>query len=118
MRARLMEPDRSGQPSDGCSPVSSALAIAGVGLIGLDRRRVTLLVIGVTGFVISLGLNTPLYEPLRSVLFIYRGLRAPARASILVFLALAALAAFGWARLERRLSSARRRPRRPSVAAR
>ena len=52
------------------------------------------------GFIISLGLNTPLYSVLTSVLFIYNGLRAPARASILVFLALAGLVAFGWARLE------------------
>ena len=37
------------------------------------------------------------------MLFIYNGLRAPARASILVFLALAGLVAFGWARLERSL---------------
>ena len=36
--------------------------------------------IGVIGFVISLGLNSPFYEPLRAVFFPYRGLRAPARA--------------------------------------
>lgn len=80
-----------------------ALAIAAFGLIGLERRRVTLLAVAAVGFVISLGLNTPLYRVLTSVLFIYNGLRAPARASILVFLALAGLVAFGWARLEGRL---------------
>jgi hypothetical protein len=79
-----------------------ALAIAAVGLIGLERRRLTLVVVGATGFIISLGLNTPLYSVLTSVLFIYNGLRAPARASILVFLALAGLVAFGWAYLEPR----------------
>ncbi len=72
----------------------------------------TLLVLGVIGFVISLGLNSPFYEPLRAVFFPYRGLRAPARASILVFLALAALAAYGWARLMRDRSATSRRSRR------
>lgn len=78
-----------------------ALVIGVVGVIGMEKRRLTLLVVGVVGFVTSLGLNTPLYSILSSVLFIYNGLRAPARASILVFLALAGLVAFGWARLER-----------------
>ena len=50
----------------------------------------------------SVPVNTPLYEPIRTVLFAYRGLRAPARAGMLVYLAIAALAAFGWARLEKR----------------
>lgn len=77
-----------------------ALVIAVIGVFGLERRRLTLLVAGLVGFVISLGLNTPLYSILSSVLFIYHGLRAPARASILVFLALAGLVAFGWARIE------------------
>jgi len=81
-------------------PGVMALIIAGLGVIGMERRRVTLLVVGLVGFVISLGLNTPLYSVLSSVLFIYNGLRAPARASILVFLALAGLVAFGWARIE------------------
>lgn len=85
-------------------PGAIALALAGVGLIGIDRRRVALLCVGVVGLILSLGLNTPLYEPIRSVFFMFRGLRAPARASILVYLALAALAAFGWARLEKRFN--------------
>jgi hypothetical protein len=46
-------------------------------------------------------LNTPFYGALRAVFFAYRGLRAPARASILLFMALSALAAYGWARLMR-----------------
>jgi hypothetical protein len=48
---------------------------------------------------------------LRAIAFPYRGLRAPARASILVFLAIGALAAFGWRRLMRG------RPRRVALAA-
>ena len=78
-----------------------AIALAGVGLWAFERRRLTLLVVGVVGFIISLGLNTPIYSALGSVLFIYNGLRAPARASILVFLAVAGLVAYGWSRLER-----------------
>ena len=78
-----------------------AIALAGFGLYAIDRRRVTIVAIGVIGFVISLGLNTPFYELLRALVFPYRGLRAPARASILVFMALAALGAYGWTRLMR-----------------
>src|SRR6185436_19492118 len=74
---------------------------AGCGLFALDRRRVTLIAVGVFGFVISLGLNTPAYDVLRVLLFPYRGLRAPARASMLVYLTLAALCACGWTRLMR-----------------
>jgi hypothetical protein len=80
-----------------------AAALAIVGLVGLDRRRVTLIVVGLTGFVVSLGSNTPIYEVLRTVVFPYRGLLAPARAAILVYLALGGLVAFGWARLESRV---------------
>mgnify|MGYP001156641916 CR=1 FL=1 len=83
-----------------------ALALAAIGLAGLDRRRVTLLLTGAVGLVVSLGFNTPLYESLRTMVFPYRGLRAPARASILVFLAIAGLAAYGLARLTRAQSRA------------
>ena len=78
-----------------------ALALAALGLYALDRRRATLLAMAAIAFVISLGLNSPFYELLRVVAVPYRGLRAPARASILVFLALAALGAYGWARVMR-----------------
>jgi hypothetical protein len=78
-----------------------AVVMAALGLTVLDRRRVTIVALGAIGFVISLGLNSPFYDPLRAIVFPYRGLRAPARASILVFLALAALAAYGWTRVMR-----------------
>ncbi len=91
-----------GQAERRLFPGLTAIVLAAVGLIGIDRRRVALVGVGLVGLILSFGLNTPLYEPLRTVLFIYRGLRAPARASILVYLALAALVAFGWARLERK----------------
>ena len=56
---------------------------------------------GGIAFIISLGLNSPFYAPLRTIVFPYRGLRAPARAAILLYLAIAALGAYGWARLMR-----------------
>jgi hypothetical protein len=65
-----------------------------------------LLIALATGFVLSLGFNTPFYDLLRSVLFPYRGLRAPARAAILVFVAIAGLAAYGFARGARARSRA------------
>ena len=88
-----------------------AIALAIAGAMRIDRQRVTVIIIGVTGFIISLGLHSPIYEILRAIAFPYRGLRAPARASILVFLAIAALAAFGWDR------AMRGRPRRVVIAA-
>jgi len=83
-----------------------AVALALFGLVALESRRATLVTIGAIGFVISLGLNSPFYELLRAVAVPYRGLRAPARASILVYLALAALGAYGWARVMRGRSKA------------
>jgi hypothetical protein len=90
-----------GQPERYLFPGLLAVVLAAFGLNAFDRRRVTLVAVGIFGLVIALGLNTPFYEPLRAIVLPYRGLRAPARASILLFLALAALAAYGWARLIR-----------------
>jgi hypothetical protein len=47
--------------------------------------------------VLSLGLNTPVYGWVRELVFTYRGLRAPARAGILVMLAISLFAGYGWA---------------------
>jgi hypothetical protein len=77
------------------------IVLAGLGLYAIDRKRVTLITVGAIGFMLSLGLNTPFYQLLRALVLPYRGLRAPARASILVFMALAALGAYGWVRLVR-----------------
>jgi hypothetical protein len=78
-----------------------AIVLAIVGVARLDRHRISLAIVGISGLIISLGLHSPFYEVLRAIAFPYRGLRAPARASVLVFLAIAALVAFGWARLMR-----------------
>lgn len=90
-----------GQPERLLFPGITAMALAAAGLMRMDRARVTLAIAAIIGFVLSLGLNSPVYEWLRLVFTPYRGLRAPARASILLFLAIAVLAAFGYARLVR-----------------
>jgi hypothetical protein len=82
-------------------PGAIAVVLAIIGAAAIDRRRATLLICAAVGLILSLGFNTPLYEWIRAVLVPYRGLRAPARASVLVFLALAALAAYGYTRLTR-----------------
>jgi hypothetical protein len=82
--------------------LATVLALAGA-LGQRGRKKVTLVIAGAVGMFISFGLNNPLYEPMRDVLFTYRGLRAPARASILCFLAIAGLAAVSYARFDRRL---------------
>ena len=78
-----------------------SLVLMAFGFMTIDRRRTTLVAMGIIAFIISLGLNSPFYEPLRAIFFPYRGLRAPARASILLYLAIAGLGAYGWARLMR-----------------
>ena len=82
-------------------PGALSLALMAGAFWRIDRRRATLVAMGGVAFIISLGLNSPFYEPLRAIVFPYRGLRAPARAAILLYLAIAALGAFGWARLMR-----------------
>jgi len=82
-------------------PGALSLALMAAAFWRFDRRRATLVAMGGMAFIISLGLNSPFYEPLRAVLFPYRGLRAPARAAILLYLAIAALGAYGWARVMR-----------------
>jgi hypothetical protein len=90
-----------GKPERYLFPGAIAIVLGSIGLIAFDRRRATLALVGACGVVISLGLNSPFYEVLRAIAVPYRGLRAPARAAILFYLALAALAAFGWARAMR-----------------
>ncbi len=73
-----------------------AIGLAGLGLWGWSSRKTSVALIGLVGLVISFGLNTPVYEWLRTLAFTYRGLRAPARAAILVMLAVSLFAAWGW----------------------
>ena len=88
--------ERLGRSERRLFPGFLALGLAAFGLRGWSSRKNTIVIIGVVGFVLSLGLNTPIYALLRELVFTYRGLRAPARAAALVYLALAVLAAYGW----------------------
>ena len=88
--------ERLGRSERRLFPGFLALGLAAVGLWGWSSRKTTVVIIGVVGFVLSLGLNTPVYALLRELVFTYRGLRAPARAAALVFLAVAVLAGYGW----------------------
>lgn len=88
-----------GAPEKRLFPGALAVVLAVVGLAGRRHAKTMVVIVGVVGFVLSLGVNTPIYAVLRDVVFTYRGLRAPARASVLVFLAIAALAGYGWARI-------------------
>ena len=83
-----------------------ALALAGIALCARQRvaprgvRRM-LVGIGVAGFVMSLGLATPIYGWVYHLLPPLRGLRAVERFGILVVFAVAALAGLGLAQLRR-----------------
>ena len=88
--------ERLGRNERRLFPGFLAFGLAAFGLWGWSSRKSTVVIIGVVGFVLSLGLNTPIYVLLRELVFTYRGLRAPARAAALVYLALAVLAAYGW----------------------
>ena len=58
-------------------------------------------VLGLVAFVLSLGFNSPLYSWLFEHLALFRGLRAPARFSILAFASLAVIAGCGVDQLQR-----------------
>jgi hypothetical protein len=74
----------------------------------LTRRRIVmLLAIGLTGFILSLGLRTPVYGWVYHVFPPMQGLRAAARFGNLFLLAMGALAGFGLAFARRRLPATR-----------
>jgi len=75
---------------------------------GLTRRRtVTLVALSLAGFVLSLGVQTPIYAWLYYAFPPMQGLRAAARFGNLFLLALACLAGIGVASLRSRLSPRR-----------
>ena len=91
-------------------PGICAIVLAGIGLwdavrSGGDARRraLMLLAMAVTGIVLSLGPATPVYVVLYRVFVPLQGLRAAARFGFLFLLAVAFLAGFGVAAIERRL---------------
>lgn len=86
------------------SPPASASALRFSIAAPLTRRRIVMLVlIGATGFVLSLGLRTPIYGWLYHVFPPMQGLRAAARFGNLFLLAIGVLAALGLAALRARL---------------
>jgi hypothetical protein len=99
-------------------PGVCAIVLASVGLwdavrSGGDSRRraLTLAALAVVGVVLSLGPATPIYGVLYRLLVPLQGIRAAARFGFLFLIAVALLAGFGVAAIERRL-----RPRPLAVA--
>lgn len=88
--------ERLGRSERRLFPGALAMVLAGIGLCGWSARKTSAATLGLVGLVLSFGLNTPIYGLLRTVVFTYGGLRAPARAAILVMLAVAVFAAWGW----------------------
>jgi hypothetical protein len=75
----------------------------------MDRRVALFLAIAGVGVLMALGAHTPYYGFLfRSLSFIFRAIRAPARAIVLFHLALAVLSAWGLSLLAGRARSLRR----------
>jgi hypothetical protein len=102
-----------GQPGDPFFPGVAALVLAGVAVWGAMRLRlqtsrvVMLAAVGLAGFVLSLGLQTPVYGWLFSVFPPVRGMRAAARFGVLLLLAVALLAGLGLAALRQRAAGRR-----------
>ena len=88
------------QPERALFPGVVILLLAAVALVPpLGITRTVYAAALVLAFEMSRGFNSPIYPPLYDALPFIRGLRVPARASILVALSLALLAAFGVRRL-------------------
>jgi hypothetical protein len=88
------------QPERALFPGVMILILAAVALVpplGITRTVYTAALL--LAFEISRGFNSPIYPPLYEWFAFVRGLRVPARASILVALSLALLAGFGVRRL-------------------
>ena len=102
-----------GNPVDTFFPGVVAILLTVLGLwrtcrTGAHSGRVLMLAcIGVTGFVLSLGVKTPIYAWLYAVFPPAQGLRAAARFGNLFLLAMAILAGLGFAGLRQTYSSRR-----------
>jgi hypothetical protein len=100
-------------PVDSFFPGVMAIILAAVAIAAAVRQRTTrarvvmLVAIGLVGFLLSLGLQTPLYAIVYSVLPPMAGLRAAARFGNLFLLAMAVLAGLGLAAMRQRWIGAR-----------
>jgi hypothetical protein len=87
-------------------PGIAALLLAGVTLVSRtawrDRRPRLWVAIGIVGFLLSFGTGLPGYRLLYRVVPLLQGIRAPVRFGYLALAAIAALAGFGLAWLNRR----------------
>ena len=87
-------------------PGFTAVALGAAGMVPpLNVTAVALIVSGALAFDWSLGVNGLTYDELRDLLLPFRGLRAPARFSVLVGTSLILLGAFGAHRLFARVRS-------------
>lgn len=84
--------------------IATGLAITalGGGVAWRDRRARMVVAFGVVAFAVSFGPAFPLYPVLTRVFPIMTGIRGAVRAGQLVLAAIALLAGFGWAWLDRR----------------
>jgi hypothetical protein len=86
----------------------AAVALWQAGRRGAHRNRVLMLAaIGAAGFVLSLGVRTPVYGVLFTVFPPLQGLRAASRFGMLFLFAVAGLAGFGLAALRERYAAGR-----------
>jgi hypothetical protein len=87
-------------------PGLTLIVLAAIGLWPpLNRLRIIYAIALVVAFDLSLGMNGLAFPSLRTVVPLFEGLRAPARAATLVHLGLAILAGYGIARLRARIGS-------------
>lgn len=112
-----------GQPGDPFFPGVVALLLAGTAVWAAVRRRthrsrvVMLAAVGLAGFVLSLGVQTPVYGWLFAVFPPMHGMRAAARFGALFLLAVALLAGLGLAALRQRAGAGGRGPLAAAVLA-
>jgi hypothetical protein len=106
------ERGRQPKPERALFPGGMILLLAAIGLLPkFGRVRLVYLIVLVVAFELSRGFNDPVYRLLYDLSSVIRGLRATARASILVGMTLAILAGFG----ARRILTAFRTPLAPRL---
>jgi hypothetical protein len=86
----------------GFTAVLLALVAIGAGVAWRDRRARMMLPVAIVGVVLSLGTNLALYGWLQEHIAVFQGIRAAARWGYLALLAVAVLAGFGVASLQKR----------------
>ena len=88
-----LTPQRS--PETMLFPGLTAMALAAAGLVKRDRRTIAYAILLVVAVDLTFGFSGGVYRVLFETIFVYRGLRVPARLFVLVSTSLAILAGFG-----------------------